>query len=68
MASFVPAPPRLELKEGSGLASAWRSWRQRWDAFEAVSKLSSGSDEYQIGMFITNIGDDETLRIVNTLP
>ena len=64
--SFVPEPPRLELKDGLN-PSIWRVWFQRWNAFAAVSGLSMRSDEYQTGM-LTSAVDDETLRIINMLP
>ena len=60
--SFVPGPPRLELKDGLN-PSIWCIWFQRWNAFAAVSGLSTRSDEYQTGM-LTSAVDDETLRII----
>ena len=65
--SFVPAPPELQLKDRFTLASTWRIWRQKWNAFAAISGLSSQSDEYQSGMLISAM-DADTLRVVNTLP
>ena len=64
--SFVPGPPRLELKDGLN-PSIWRILFQRLNVFAAVSGLSTHSDEYQTGM-LTSAVDDETLRIINTLP
>ena len=64
--SFVPGPPRLELKDRLN-PSLWRVWFQRWNAFAAVSGLSTRSDKYQTGM-LTSAVNDETLRIINTLP
>ena len=65
--SSVPAPPELQLKDRFTLPSTWRIWRQKWNAFAAISGLSSQSDEYQSGMLISAM-DADTLRVVNTLP
>ena len=66
VASFIPVPPRLEMKNGPN-PTTWHVWAQRWKAFAAVSRLDAQSDEYQCGM-LTSAVDDETLRIIDALP
>ena len=66
VASFIPVPPRLEMKNGPN-PTTWRVWAQRWKAFAAVSRLDAQSDEYQCGMLSSAV-DDETLRIIDALP
>ena len=39
--TFIPQPPRLELGDFENLAGKWRAWRQRWNAFAAVSGLNA---------------------------
>ena len=66
VASFIPVPPRLEMKNGPN-PTTWRVWAQQWKAFVAVSRLDAQSDEHQCGM-LTSAVDDETLRIIGALP
>ena len=67
VASFIPVPPRLEMKNYGPNPTTWCVWAQRWKAFAAVSRLDAWSDEYQCGM-LTSAVDDETLRIIDALP
>ena len=58
--TFIPQPPRLELGDFENLAGKWRAWRQRWNAFAAVSGLNaSGDEDYKTGMLVS-VADDET--------
>ena len=60
--TFIPQPPRLELGDFENLAGKWRAWRQRWNAFAAVSGLNaSGDEDYKTGMLVS-VADDETLK------
>ena len=66
--TFITQPPRLELGDFENLAGKWRVWRQRWNAFAAVSGLNaSGDEDYKTGMLVS-VADDETLKIIDQLP
>ena len=61
------SPPLLDLTDRYALSQKWRTWKQRWEAYSAISDLTAKPDEYQIGMLIS-CASDETLTIVNALP
>ena len=60
-------PPLLDLTDRYTLPQKWRTWKQRWEAYSAISNLTAKPEEYQIGMLISCANDD-TLTIVNALP
>ena len=64
--TFIPQRLRAwswEICEN--LAGKWRAWRQRWNAFAAVSGLNaSGDEDYKTGMLVS-VADDETLKIID---
>ena len=61
------SPPLLDLTDRYTLPQKWRTWKQRWEAYSAISNLTAKPEEYQIGMLISCANDD-TLTIVNALP
>ena len=61
----VPLPTRLKMT--GDLGENWRRWRQIWESYEIVSRLSEQSDEYRVAVFITCVGQD-ALEIYSALP
>ena len=65
--TYLPNPLTLDISDRFTLATSWRVWKQRWDAFAVVSDLASKSDSYKVSMLISCIGD-EALTVINALP
>ena len=63
--SNVPPPGRLELK--GKLSDNWKKWKQVWDAYETVTKLTEKESRFRVATFITCIGAD-ALEVHNGLP
>ena len=63
--SNVPPPGRLELK--GKLSDNWKKWKQVWDAYETVTKLTEKESKFRVATFITCIGAD-ALEVHNGLP
>ena len=60
-------PPALDLSDCLSLPKTWRMFKQRWNAYAAISGLTNMPEEYQVGMFVS-AASDETLVIIKALP
>ena len=63
----IPIPQPLSVSGGELTVTAWRQWRQVWDAYAVLTELAGKPAEYQASMLLTCIGKD-ALAIVNSLP
>ena len=66
MQSVSLKPPALDLSDRFSLAKTWRMWKQRWNAYAAVSELLKMPEECQVGMLISAVSD-QTLIVINAL-
>lgn len=49
-----PGPLRME----GDMARNWRTWRQMWDSYAIVSRLSEYPYDYQLAHFVMSLGED----------
>ena len=63
--SNLPLPGRLELT--GNLAKNWQIWRQVWDSYEILTKLSDQDSKFRKATFVTCTGPD-AVEILEGLP
>ena len=63
----VPPPAPFKVRGTDTLEDAWRTWRQAWDAYSIVTRLSEESSEYRVAMLLSVIGPFG-VRMFNGLP
>ena len=65
--SQVAPPASFKIRGSGSLAEAWKTWRQTWDAYSAVTRLTSETSEYRVAMLLSVIGPFG-VRMYNGLP
>ena len=63
----VPPPAPFKVRGPDTLADAWQIWRQAWDAYSIIMRLSEQSSEHRVAMLLSVIGPFG-VRMFNGLP
>ena len=61
----LPVPSRLDTR--GNIAETWKRWRQVWDSFEILSRVTQQENQIRVATFITCIGSG-ALEVYNSLP
>ena len=59
-------PQPLDLRNSGEIAENWKLWKEKYNDYFIISRLSQESVEYQLAMFKHAIGNDISVKVIKT--
>ncbi|GFN73588.1 30S ribosomal protein s7p [Plakobranchus ocellatus] len=54
----LPPPLKLELTDKASVKKNWLRFQRQWDNYVIASRMNIDSDQFQVAVFLTCVGDD----------